>query len=60
MPLYNCDCCVFSTLLKSNYTNHLTTKKHIEKSKSKVGSRFIQYEPTFTCLKALIQLCLPS
>ena len=37
MPLYNCDCCVFSTLLKSNYTNHLTTKKHIEKSKSKVS-----------------------
>jgi len=37
MPLYNCECCVFSTLLKSNYTNHLTTNKHIEKSKSKVS-----------------------
>ena len=28
MTLYNCICCNFSTILKSNYTNHLKTNKH--------------------------------
>ena len=28
MPLYSCTCCNFSTILKSNYTNHLNTRKH--------------------------------
>jgi hypothetical protein len=37
MPNYICKCCNFSTLLKSNYTNHLITKKHINNSKSKVS-----------------------
>ena len=32
MPPYNCDCCHFTTLLKSNYTNHMLTKKHIRNS----------------------------
>jgi len=28
MPLYICECCNFSTKLKSNYTQHIKTKKH--------------------------------
>ena len=28
MPNYICECCKFSTILKSNYTNHMKTKKH--------------------------------
>ena len=32
MPTYNCECCQFITLLKSNHTNHLLTKKHIRNS----------------------------
>jgi len=35
MPKYCCDLCNFSTLLKSNYTNHLTSKKHIMLNKIK-------------------------
>ena len=37
MPTYECKCCIFSTLLKSNFTNHLKTDKHIRKSKSVVS-----------------------
>jgi hypothetical protein len=33
MPTYICKCCSFSTLLKTNYTNHMKTNKHISKSK---------------------------
>ena len=29
MPVYDCDLCKFSTPLKSNYSNHLSSKKHI-------------------------------
>jgi len=29
MPIYTCECCNFSTPLKSNYSNHLLTKKHV-------------------------------
>lgn len=29
MPLYNCECCNFSSKLKTNYTRHLSTKKHL-------------------------------
>ena len=29
MVLYNCDCCNFSSNLKSNYNRHLNTKKHL-------------------------------
>ena len=30
MPLYNCPLCKFTTLLKSNYTSHVSSKKHIK------------------------------
>ena len=29
MPVYDCDLCKFSTHLKSNYSNHVSSKKHI-------------------------------
>jgi hypothetical protein len=37
MPTYECNCCNFFTLLKSNYSNHLKTGKHIGNSKSVVS-----------------------
>ena len=30
MPLYNCPLCKFTTLLKSNYTSHVSSKKHMK------------------------------
>jgi len=36
MPTYCCDICNFSTVLKSNYTSHVASKKHI---------RFTQIKP---------------
>jgi hypothetical protein len=35
MPIYHCELCNFSTPLKSNYTSHLSTKKHISISNLK-------------------------
>jgi len=35
MPIYHCELCNFSTPLKSNYTSHLLTKKHISISNLK-------------------------
>ena len=32
MPIYECDICNFSTILKPNYLRHLNTKKHIKLS----------------------------
>jgi hypothetical protein len=37
MPSYYCVCCNFTTLLKSNYTSHLKTNKHIVNSQPKVN-----------------------
>jgi hypothetical protein len=28
MVLYNCDCCNFSSKIKTHYNRHLKTKKH--------------------------------
>ena len=33
MPEYNCECCGFTTKLKSHFERHLTTKKHMNVSK---------------------------
>jgi len=56
MPTYNCECCQFTTLLKSNHTNHLLTKKHIRNSqqvvnkKSALSQQKVNPEPTsFVC-----------
>ena len=35
MPEYECKCCGFSTVLKTNYTTHLRTYKHIRKTQVK-------------------------
>ena len=37
MPLYECDLCKFSTHLKSNYSNHLSSKKHLLISQLKLN-----------------------
>jgi hypothetical protein len=37
MPEYECNCCGFSTHLKSNYTNHLRTSKHIRNTNQPVA-----------------------
>ena len=34
MPEYHCECCKFSSSLKSNYLRHLKTNKHQKKIKS--------------------------
>lgn len=34
MPIYTCECCQFSTHIKTHYTNHLKTKKHMKYKKS--------------------------
>ena len=52
MPTYNCECCHFTTLLKSNHTNHLLTKKHIRNSQivspklAKISFPLAQISPT--------------
>ena len=33
MPLYLCDHCNFSTKIKTQYNQHLSTKKHIRNTK---------------------------
>ncbi len=45
MPIYECKCCNFSTLLKSNYSNHMKTNKHISKSHPKVNIESPQSQP---------------
>ena len=37
MPTYRCECCNFFTLLKSNYTHHLNTKKHLNNNSQKLA-----------------------
>ena len=38
MVLYSCECCIFSTNLKSNYKRHLKTKKHLDNIENNVIS----------------------
>ena len=42
---YNCICCNFSTNLKTNYTRHLKTKKHLQSTKSQ---QKVNNESTFS------------
>ena len=55
MPTYNCECCQFTTLLKSNHTNHLLTKKHIRNSQivspklAQISFPLAQISPVYPC-----------
>ena len=31
MPIYKCDNCNYNTIIKTHYTKHLNTKKHLNK-----------------------------
>jgi len=55
MPHYNCVCCDFTTLLKSNYTNHLKTNKHIVNSQPKVTFESPLSQPKVTFESPLSQ-----
>jgi hypothetical protein len=33
MPIFNCDCCKYTSAYKSNYTRHLNSKTHLENTK---------------------------
>ena len=39
MTIYDCKCCKFNTTLKSDYTRHLNTKKHIRNSSEQFGTK---------------------
>jgi hypothetical protein len=45
MPLYSCVCCNFTTMLKSNYTDHLKTRKHITKQSRPVKENKTESKP---------------
>lgn len=30
MPIYNCECCKYTTTIKGNYVRHLSTKNHLK------------------------------
>ena len=32
MPVYNCECCRFTSTIKTHYTKHMLTPKHLEYS----------------------------
>jgi len=57
MPIYDCKCCNFSTLLKSNYTNHLKTSKHISKSQPKVNIESTQSQPKVNIDHSTLFVC---
>jgi hypothetical protein len=48
MSTYNCNSCNFSTPLKSNYTTHLLSKKHIRNCKSDV-SHCKSHQADYSC-----------
>ena len=56
MPVYECNCCGFSTPLKSNYTNHLRTSKHIRNSNQAVALP----APVPVALPAPVPAALPA
>ena len=57
MPIYDCKCCKFSTLLKSNYTNHLKTSKHISNSQPKVNIESTQSQPKVNPEQSALFVC---
>ena len=55
MPSYHCDLCQFITPLKSNYTSHLSTKKHLSHMKIATTQKQHQANPKTTHLTEKIQ-----
>jgi len=47
MPLYSCTCCKFTTMLKSNYTDHLKTRKHIRRQSNPVKETITEPKTEF-------------
>ena len=66
MPIYNCECCDFSTKLKGDYNRHLKTKKHLElvQSHPKVTPKSPSSHPRVTpkndCKKYTCKYCNAS
>ncbi len=39
MPVFNCDCCKYTSAYKSNYTRHLNSKIHLENEEKAIKSK---------------------
>jgi len=59
MPEYECKCCGFSTVLKTNYTTHLRTYKHIRKTQVKPKALPLTQPPAVEPLPQALPQPLP-
>ena len=59
MPNYTCKCCNYSTHIKTHFTKHLATKKHIESTKSqpRVNQKSTLNEQISLKTNSIINLC---